>query len=71
MKRPNGIELTSDSSIRELAKKEWRQPSLRKLPIAATANSSKGPGNHDDGMNNKGGGGDVSDSELSALIIVR
>jgi hypothetical protein len=60
MKRPNGVELTSDSSIREVAKKEWRQPSLRKLPIAATANSSKGPGTHDDGAPGKGGGGDIN-----------
>ena len=26
-----------DSDMREPSKKEWRRPSLRKLPIAATA----------------------------------
>jgi hypothetical protein len=38
---------------RERALKEWRRPGLRKLPIAATAQSSKGDHNADDG----GGGG--------------
>ena len=28
-----------DSDMREPSKKEWRRPSLRKLPIAATAAS--------------------------------
>jgi hypothetical protein len=57
MKRPNDVELTSDSNIRAAATKDWRQPSLRKLPIAATAGSvSKGPGGNNDGMPPKGGG---------------
>jgi hypothetical protein len=30
-------------------RKEWREPRLRRLPIAATANSSKGMGQADDG----------------------
>jgi hypothetical protein len=30
------------SNMLQSAKKEWRRPSLRKLPIAATAGSSKG-----------------------------
>jgi hypothetical protein len=53
---------TSDSQSRqhqlglELALKEWRRPDLRKLPIAATANSQgKNPSNHDDGNSNKSG----------------
>jgi hypothetical protein len=60
MKRSDGVGLTSDSSIRDVAKKEWRQPTLRKLPIAATANSSKGAGTMDDGISGKGGSGDVA-----------
>jgi hypothetical protein len=31
------------------AQKEWRQPQLRKLPIAATAQSNKPGGNSNDG----------------------
>jgi hypothetical protein len=32
-----------DSTLHESAKKEWRQPGLRKLPIAATAGSQGHP----------------------------
>lgn len=59
MKVPTVGGLTSDSTIQEVAKNEWRRPSLRKLPIAATAESSKGPGQHDDGMPPPKGTGDV------------
>jgi hypothetical protein len=41
-----------DQAPRELPKKEWRRPDLRKLPIAATAHSAqsgKSPGVQDDG----------------------
>jgi hypothetical protein len=38
------------------ALKEWRRPDLRKLPIAATAQShGKTPSVHDDGNSNKSG----------------
>jgi hypothetical protein len=37
-------------SMTKLDKKEWREPRLRRLPIAATASSgSKLPGGGDDG----------------------
>ena len=38
--------------------KEWRRPRLRRLPIAATAQSSKPGGNTNDGSG--GGKGEVS-----------
>jgi hypothetical protein len=38
--------------------KEWRQPELRRLPIAATTSSSKPGGNTNDGGG--GGKGEVS-----------
>jgi hypothetical protein len=46
---------------RELSKKEWRRPVLRKLPIAATATgggTGKSSGAHNDGSGSKSG--DVS-----------
>jgi hypothetical protein len=49
-------ELNSNQSARELTKKEWRTPLLRKLPIAATANSQgKSPAFHNDGNQSKNG----------------
>jgi hypothetical protein len=48
-----------DQSTRKLAQKEWHRPSLRKLPIAATAGSTgKAAGAQNDGNTNKSG--DVS-----------
>jgi hypothetical protein len=46
--RPN-----SDNNMRELAKKEWRRPSLQRLPIAATAGSKGRAG--DEGNTSKNG----------------
>jgi hypothetical protein len=40
-------------SVGGATQKEWRQPELRRLPIAATANSNKPGGN----TNDSGGGG--------------
>jgi hypothetical protein len=40
------------------ARKEWRRPGLRRLPVAATAGSGKATINGDDGGGN--GKGDVS-----------
>jgi hypothetical protein len=61
MSAPNNIDSTMRQSApdqvrRELGQKEWRRPELRKLPIAATANSgSKMPGGQDDGNTKKVG----------------
>ena len=41
------------------AKKAWRQPELRSLPIAATA-GAKGPGNEGTGPNKSGDAGPLS-----------
>jgi hypothetical protein len=46
------------SEGRQTAKKEWRQPALRRLPIEATAGSGKAVIRGDDGVG--GGKGDVS-----------
>lgn len=55
---PNGAD-DMRQSVRELGQKEWRQPILRKLPIAATAGSSgKASGAQNDGNTSKSG--DVS-----------
>jgi hypothetical protein len=40
------------------AQREWRCPTLRKLPIAATASSTKPGGNNNDG--GAGGKGEVA-----------
>jgi hypothetical protein len=40
-------------SMTKVDRKEWREPRLRRLPIAATANSTKNAGQGNDG----GGGG--------------
>jgi hypothetical protein len=45
----------SNQLARELSRKEWRTPFLRKLPIAATAHSGKTPGAGDDGTSSKNG----------------
>ena len=37
MTATKGTGSKADSNMREAAQKEWRRPSLRKLPIAATA----------------------------------
>jgi hypothetical protein len=47
-------ETNSDSSTKEPAKKGWRPPELRKLPIGATAQGKPQVG-HDDGMTAKSG----------------
>jgi hypothetical protein len=48
--------LSGDSEIRHIAQKEWRRPSLRKLPIAATAGSTaKAFGAQNDGNAAKSG----------------
>ena len=41
-----------DSNLPEPAKKEWRRPELRKLPIAATAASNFTGGNDGNGAKN-------------------
>ena len=58
MTGPN-IDRNMRQSVRESAQKEWRTPSLRKLPIDATAGSTaKAAGAQNDGNTNKSG--DVS-----------
>jgi hypothetical protein len=53
------VGLKRDKKTREVAKKEWRRPALRKLPIAATAGGS--PSKHETGDE---GGGKSGDSAL-------
>lgn len=48
---------------RHPAQKEWSQPVLRRLPIAATANSQKGTHSGNDGGGK--GNGDVVQVEVS------
>ena len=48
-----------DSNLPEPAKKEWRRPVLRKLPIAATASQSFVGGNDGNGAK-KGDSGALS-----------
>ena len=48
-----------DSDMLESSKKEWRRPSLRKLPIAATAASEHIEGN-DGNMKKVGHSGNLS-----------
>jgi hypothetical protein len=48
---PSGSGKGAESKMQGFTRKEWRQPELRKLPIAATANSHGKPNavNNSDG----------------------
>jgi hypothetical protein len=46
--------MTVDSNTRKPTKKEWREPLLRKLPIAATSQGKPSTG-HNDGQGTKSG----------------
>jgi hypothetical protein len=61
IERPN-----SNGNLRELSKKEWRRPDLKKLPIAATAGSKGQAG--DEGNTSKNG--DANPMRASLISIV-